>query len=263
MCHCAQTQRSSPSEGARERFGRKADFARVEPNRHDPIQPRLRRGQRRIGRLDREMAQERQDQAARDAVQALALGEPIEDAADHFADRNAALGVRLGIEERLDVANAVGVGSCQIRPGQVEEVLARDEHGAGRVVDVEERLQIAELVRRPDLLERAERQSDAVPGGQMKGQLRFERALQVDMQLDLGQAVDQVGELRIERARGVRKHVAHYLLGRPATRGGGMGGTSRRAGTVARELWASLPSRPQESGTSGRTRARWELGQVG
>ena len=157
------------------------------------------------------MAQEREDQAARYAVLAFAVGEAVEDAADHVPDRDAAVGVRLRIEERLDVADAVRVGAREVRQGQVAEVLARDERGAGGVVDVEERLQIGEVVGGPHFVDRGEREGDAVAGGQPEGQLGFERALEVDVQFDFRQAVDQVGEVDFGRSMGVRWHAARYL----------------------------------------------------
>jgi hypothetical protein len=137
------------------------------------------------------MAQEREDQAARDAELALAVGQTVQDSADHVPNRNAAIRVRLGIEERLDVADTVRVGAREVRQRQLAEVLAGNEHGAGGVVDVEERLQVGKVVGGPHLLDRADRERDAVAGGQPDGQLRFERPLQVDVQLDLGQTVDQ------------------------------------------------------------------------
>ncbi len=122
--------------------------------------------------------------------------------ADDVPDRDAAFGVRLGIEERLHVSDPVRVGSRQIREGEVAEVGPRPQHGAGRVVHVEERLQVRELDRRrPHFLRGGIRQPNVVSLGQFERELGLERAFEVNVELHLWQALDQREDLRGEGTR--------------------------------------------------------------
>jgi len=85
----AQAQRPGSGECGRERFGREADLARVQAPRPRSGPATARSRESGVGRLGGEMAEEREDQAARDAVLALAVGEAVEDAANHVLDRDA------------------------------------------------------------------------------------------------------------------------------------------------------------------------------
>ena len=69
------------------------------------------------------------------------------DAGDHRFEGHASVGVRLRVEEDLGMTHPLGGGPRQVGPGQVVEILLFHEHPAARVIDVEERLKIAEHVR--------------------------------------------------------------------------------------------------------------------
>ena len=64
-----------------------------------------------------------------------------------------ALGVPLRIEENLHVHDVVALRPQQIRPGKVVEVAGRKEHARSRIVEIEKRLQIVELVGRTQRLD--------------------------------------------------------------------------------------------------------------
>ena len=118
-----------------------------------------------------------------------AVGQRSVDAVHHRREVDAAVGVGLRIEEDLRVAHALVRRAPQVRRREVGEVLLGHEHGAARVVQVEERLEIVEHVRRAHRLDVRVRQRDAVARRELEHQLRLERALDVQVQLGLGQAL--------------------------------------------------------------------------
>ena len=134
---------------AGEPLGRVAHLGGVEPDADKPLDPGPRLRQRHERALLGVVAQEAQEQSAGDAVLGLSLRQTVENAADDGVELDAAGRVRLRIEERLDVPHVVGVCPRKVGQRQVAEVLAGDEHRASRVVDIEKRLQVGELVRRP------------------------------------------------------------------------------------------------------------------
>src|ERR1700730_13127937 len=109
------------------------------------------------------------------------------DAGNDGLERDPPIGMGLGIEEDLRVFYALAGGPFQVCPGQVVEILLLEQYPAAGVIDVEERLQVAEYVGAPDLLNRGIGQANAVSAGQREHQLGFEGALDVKMQLGLGQ----------------------------------------------------------------------------
>ena len=126
-----------------------------------------------------------------DAELLAPAGERGQDAVDHGRERDAARGVSLRVAEHLDVHRTVGGGALEVSHGEVMEVLLGAQHVHALVVDVEEVLQTGEAVGGPNLLDRAERDRDPVPGRQAHQHLRFERALQVQVKLRLGQPPDK------------------------------------------------------------------------
>ena len=86
------------------------------------------------------------------------------------------------------------MGLLQVGPCHLEEVLFCAEHGGGRIVNVEEALQVAECVRLAHRPGRLVRQCDAVPPADGEGQFRLERALDVDMEFGLGCSLDPADE---------------------------------------------------------------------
>src|SRR5438445_12340222 len=106
------------------------------------------------------MPQKTEDEPTRDVEASATVLKRAMDARDHGLEGHAPIGVGLWIEEDLGVAHALGGGPHQVRPGQVVEILFLQEHSAARVIDVEERLQIAEHVRPSNVLERSVRQTN-------------------------------------------------------------------------------------------------------
>jgi hypothetical protein len=93
--------------------------------------------------------------------------------------------MRLGIEEDLRSAHAVRVGPLEVGGHEVVEVILGHEHRGALVIDVEEGLQVAELVGRPDCVDRRVPELDAVAQRQLEHHLGLERPLDVDVQLCL------------------------------------------------------------------------------
>lgn len=117
---------------------------------------------------------------------------PLDQAPYHRPDLDTPIGVRLGIEEDLSVAHPVGCRPAQIGRHQLCEVVLRLQHLGGLVVDVEKRLQIVELVSSSHFFNRAERQRHAVALPHLEHHLRLEGSLDVNVQLGLGKAPDEI-----------------------------------------------------------------------
>ena len=110
---------------------------------------------------------------------------------DHRRERDPAGGMPLRVEEHLDVPDIVGVCAFEIGPGQVIEILLRNEHGHGLIVDVEKVLQVAESVRLPQRLDRRIGQADAVAARQREHHFGLEASFDVNVQLTFGEPLDQ------------------------------------------------------------------------
>src|SRR4029077_7374581 len=99
------------------------------------------------------MPQETQDESARDGESsATVLQGPMNPRHNGFKG-DASIGMRLRIEEDLGVAHALAGGPGQVSPGQIVEILLLQERAAARVIDVEERWQIAEDVGSADVFD--------------------------------------------------------------------------------------------------------------
>src|SRR5262249_22823712 len=81
------------------------------------------------GVVSAQMPQETENEAVRDAELPLSLKESAADTIDDGLKRHAARGVRLRIEENLDVDHTVRVGSAQIGQRESMEVALIQEHG--------------------------------------------------------------------------------------------------------------------------------------
>src|ERR1700730_13279017 len=111
------------------------------------------------------MAQEAHDQACLYAELSPGIGNGAGEAFDHGRERDAAAGVDLRIEEHLDVADVFGVGAREIVPGEVVEILLRDQHRHALIVEVEEILQVAEPISLPHGVDRRIRQGGGGAAG--------------------------------------------------------------------------------------------------
>ena len=92
---------------------------------------------------------------------------------------NASTGVGLQVEEDLDVSDPCFTGSRQVRVGQVGKVLLclQDLHVG--VVEVQERLQVAEVIASSQIVDVSVGQSDGVPLAEGVDLVGFEGALEV------------------------------------------------------------------------------------
>src|SRR2546423_11548746 len=138
------------------------------------------------------------------------------DAGDHGFEWHAPIGVGLWIEEDLGMAHALRDGPLQIRPGQVVEILLFEEHSAASVIDVQERLQVAEHVRPSNIFNRRVRQSDVISPCQLEHQLGLERPLDMQMQLRLRESSGETGDVYGRRLRHVNS--SWQRSARPAAR---------------------------------------------
>ena len=97
----------------------------------------------------------------------------------------------LRIEEDLDVPRAVSLGAAQVRHRELVEILFGDEHVDAGVIEVQEVLQVVEVVGGAALFGGGAGQRDAVAFAELQQHLGFERALDVHVELGLGNAADE------------------------------------------------------------------------
>ena len=118
------------------------------------------------------------------------------DTANHGVVVDAALRVRLGVEEHLRVDHVLGMRLGQISRREIVEVLFRHQDAHALVVHPEERRQIVEIVGCPHLVDRPVRQLDGIAPAQLELHLRLQRPLHVDVQLGLRHALDEASHVR-------------------------------------------------------------------
>ena len=157
------------------------------------------------------VAQEAHDQAGADAVASPGAVQGAGQTVDDGADRDAARGVRLRVEEDLGVPYALLLGAREVGVGEVGEVVLGAQHGHQRVVEVQERLEIGEGVGAAQLVLGGVGQRDAVALGEREGQLGLQGALDVQMQLRLGQRAG--GRLRRRGRTGRKPRGSHLFCG--------------------------------------------------
>ncbi|MCY1442898.1 hypothetical protein D9M71_592870 [compost metagenome] len=186
----AETLRTRLVEHPLKLARRVADFRAVEADGDERIAERhgLLQGLERF--FLGQMTEEAEDQPVADAQLLLAVPERGLDASDHHVEGNAAVGVGLRVEERLDVDYALRLALLQVGPGQVVEVLLAAQHVRAGIVEIEEFLQVVEGVGLAQGLDVGPGQHDAVAFGEGEQQLRLQRAFEVQVQFRLGQRVD-------------------------------------------------------------------------
>ena len=106
-------------EHALELGGRMADFAGIEADAVNAIQPGLGLGQRLERVFFGQMTQETHDQLVGDAILVLRGIKRRENALDRRVEGQAAFGMALRVEEHLDMADIVGLAALQIGVGQI------------------------------------------------------------------------------------------------------------------------------------------------
>ena len=102
-----------------------AELGRIESDGEDAVLERQRRLQRLHRRLGAQMPQKAQDQAGREAELALAVLQRSPDTIEHGFESDAALGMRLRIEEDLGPDDALRARLLEIGASQRIEVAAR------------------------------------------------------------------------------------------------------------------------------------------
>ena len=157
MRDAVQTERAGPGEDARELLRRVAALAAVETDANAVLAIRQRLVERRDRLVFAQVAQEAQDQRAGHPELAPRPLACRGEAANDGADRHAARGVRLRIEEDLGVDDVVGRGALEIGAGEVAEILLADEDVRALVIDIQKILQITEIIGLSDLVDRTER----------------------------------------------------------------------------------------------------------
>ena len=100
--------------------------------------------------------------------------------------------VSLGIEEDLRVHHAVGVRTAQIGDRQIIKIPLPKQHAHALIVDVQEGLQILEIIGSTNFFDRIERDAATVALGDLEHEIGFETTFDVNVQLRLGKAADEL-----------------------------------------------------------------------
>ena len=106
-------------------------------------------------------------------------------AVDHGLERDAAIEVRLRVEEDLRVTNALRARALEVRGGEIVVILRLLQHGHSLVVHPQKRLQIGEPIRVVKRLDAGIFEGDAVARRHREDHFRFERTLDVHVQFGL------------------------------------------------------------------------------
>ena len=182
--------------------GRVPQFGRIEPDPVDARQVRLGLRQGRKCFLFAQVAQETHQQPICDVKLRLTLFERTFNTVEHGLKFDPPHGVALGVKKDLNVADLVGFCAFEIGPGQVEKVLLGQQHRHALIINIKEILKVREIICRPNRFDRIKRDRHPIALRQLKQQLRLERTLDVQVQLGLGQAVNQRGAgIRIRHGR--------------------------------------------------------------
>ena len=199
-------------EDARELARRVADLGRVEPDRLDPIEPRLGCGERRqrIGLV--EMTQEAEDQLGGDTELRIGRRDAGEEAVRHHLKRNAARGVGLRIEHDLGMNDPIGMRAGEVGEREIVEILLGLQHVGTLIIDIEEVLQVGKAVSRTHLLNRSEGNRDAISPREREHLFRLETAFDMQVQLGLGQAGQEGVEIAHKTNPSDRRRAAYSLL---------------------------------------------------
>ena len=223
VCDEVQAELAATGEHAGELLRRVAALAAVEPDADQKVAVGQRRFQRLEGRLFAQMPQEAHDQRALDAELPPRRLDRAAQALDHGADGDAAVGVRLRVEEELGPHDVIGRGAAKVGHRHIEEIGLLQQHARAGVVDVEKTLQIGERIGSAQRLDVRVRQRDAVALGERENQLGFERTFDVDVQLGLGHRAQQRGQtvagnrVEVDHGRCIRSARERGIEGRPGT----------------------------------------------
>ena len=206
-----ETRRARRGEQALKLARRMALLRRVEAKAGDsPVgDPGLGLAKRGEAVVLGQMPQDAQDEQRGDAELHPPVVERGHNAVGRGREGDAASGVSLRVVEHLDVNRTVGGGTLQVGHGEIVEVLLDPQHVHALVVDVEEVLQLGEVVGGPNLLDRAKRNLHIVPGRQTHQHFRLQRALQVHVELGLGQAPDKRSHVHARLPFDWRVHRSH------------------------------------------------------
>ncbi len=192
--HGQEALGAGPREDLRELARRMVALGRIETDGHDAVAVGQRRLQGGHGLFGAAVAQEAENQPRADAEPRALMLQGAGDALDRGREGHPA-GLR--IEEDLGVQHALAARAFQIGTGQLIEIALAAQHVHALIVEIEEVLQVAEVVGGAQGLDRVVRQGDAVSLGQGEGELRLQAALDVEVQLGLGQAVHKIAQYPI------------------------------------------------------------------
>jgi hypothetical protein len=98
--------------------------------------------------------------------------------------------MRLWIDEEFGMNDSVGMRAVQVSFGHCEEIVLGDDHRKAPIEYIPRFLEIAEPVGSARFLDVVLGQRDVVAASEVEQYFRFDRALNVHVELNLGQPVD-------------------------------------------------------------------------
>ena len=156
------------------------------------------------------LARMRRDQQRRDALVLLGVVHRRDDPVEHRGVGHAELEMRVRAEEELDVAGAAGGAARQRFVGHAMEIVSAPNRMADEIVDDQKGGEILVDVKLAHV--RFDRERHAVLGGERSESLRFDRALQVQMQLDLRQSSRKSRNVHSEPLRAIERPLVVEIL---------------------------------------------------
>lgn len=173
-----------PARTVDETVRRIAHFRRIQTDAEDLVFPRLRQIEDHVRRIDIHIAHDTQNEATSDAEALAANRHAFKQTVEHRVEiQTIRAHMHLRIEEDLRVLDPIRVRPCEIGDHEVFEIILRLERPHQRIIEVEERLQVFELILGLELVDARPPQCNPVALGQRQCQIRFERPLDMQVQL--------------------------------------------------------------------------------
>ena len=98
----------------------------------------------------------------------------------------------LRVEEYFRMHDTVGDGARHIRRREIVKILLVEQDAHTRVVEIEKRLQVGEIIGRLQIAYRGIGQIDPVAPGDFEHQVGFQTAFDMQVQFGLRQAPDKI-----------------------------------------------------------------------
>ncbi len=142
-------------------------------------------------RLGAEMPKKTENQVGSDTPLLFCILKSAVDASMNRLKGDTSLSMGLGVEENFSMADILGGAAFQVGPGKVVEILLSLQHSRPRIVEIQRRLQVLELIGGSHRIYRGIGKGNIVTLSQREHQFRLKRSLNVNMQFSFGNIADE------------------------------------------------------------------------